>query len=452
MREVKGSQAISRLNTSHANVHKTWGPMWSSWRQTPGSPVRAFQNQKTSCGLTSCRSSATPIGDAELCSLEMLEATPSSDWNDIPTNKTTAAVSAAVSAPDVRMFYRQRMLSGGTDERCNTTEVCARLALPVDADTIFAQVYGGDCLRACFPSLHLEVTVLHAEDENDILHVAGGNLELLRWRRLRGDPHSGRTWLLCPAAGSALPAHQRRFANVSPSRSKSPGRFKSPGFADVFRITDVVFGFVLRPGPGNLGCTLFLYACLPSSGFVVRTALYNLCPGPLWRIVDVLCTMRKSPVPPTIEFPRYPKEEKAATPTAIATKSAPEEKRLRLYGFLAGPHSQTPAPQNVVETGRTPLLLSDIDCGVIETPGANASRKRFDSYFSSSSSVHDPGSDPGLGWRPTTAPNLLITCSSEHLDTHAFHVKGGGTIRRGTTPSIRGYPIAQHRRPRRHMN
>lgn len=233
-----------------------------------------------------------PISEDELRVLEDLEGESADRWTELKVKEP------AHKGAKIRLLCRESSASAGS--RTSVTELRAFLILPISAAAAFEHVYTGAFLRSCYPSWGFEVSAASVASGNDAVRIgdSSGRLELLRWRRMREDDSGVRTWLLRPADPSAVPLAQLDLLGRTAAYSTS--RLSVASIADLFMLSDIANGFVLRPlsetssvMPELHGqsCRLFLYVRLPGVGFVLRAALAKFCPGPLKRLCNDLCSI-----------------------------------------------------------------------------------------------------------------------------------------------------------------
>jgi len=283
-------------------------------RRACSAPDLERGNQRAQVKIGHWRS-GFPINEEELEQLKDLEVESTDGWLELATG------SGIEGSSEFQLLCRQ-----GNSGGLNTTELRAFLTLPISATLAFDILYECDFLGMCFPSLGLEVSVIAESNNNDVVCIDGDKLNCLRWRRLNWSADGNATWLMRPAGPEALKEHPRQAA-LQATRKYNRSTRRNSWEQSMLPLSDAVCGFGLRPiaVSGSPGCRLFIYACLPGGGFVLRAALSRLCPGPLKRLASNVCGAAKQLEENTAPAPLSTTEQKAAAAFLVdATYSATE--------------------------------------------------------------------------------------------------------------------------------
>mmetsp|Transcript_152178 Transcript_152178/g.283527 ORF Transcript_152178/g.283527 Transcript_152178/m.283527 type:complete len:417 (+) Transcript_152178:56-1306(+) len=316
-----------------------------------------------SCGFRGEGTSSKPITEDELRVLEDLECESADRWTELKVKEP------AHKGAKIQLLCRES--SASTGSRNSVTELRAFLVLPVPAAAAFEHVFSGAFLRSCYPSWGFEVSAASVASGNDAVRISdsSGRLELLRWRRIREDESGARTWLLRPADPSAVSFAQPDLLGGAVANRTS--RLSVASIADLFMLTDIANGFVLRPlsetspplhQSSGQSCRLFLYVRLPGAGFVLRAALAKFCPGPLKRLCNDLSSLTAGR---PLEADASPETVAEAVQPCAAADAGPGEGAPSVTGLATQPYvhgrpiAHPRRPRRAQWTGRKRQAPSD---------------------------------------------------------------------------------------------
>mmetsp|Transcript_67265 Transcript_67265/g.186348 ORF Transcript_67265/g.186348 Transcript_67265/m.186348 type:complete len:424 (-) Transcript_67265:301-1572(-) len=391
---------------------------WMKPRVLPADHRRSCSCQ-TPVGTTehsACWRGSGPIGDEELGLLGALEEGPEEGWTQLVPRVDCGDVRG------LRLLFRQCAAD------TNTSELRAFLSLSVAVADVFEHLYSCAFLASCFPSWGFKVS---AADEaslgslgSDLVHITSRKLDLSwRWRKLSQEPAAaGVRWLLRPAEPGVLQARHQLTAHES--KKEAGGRRSGRGITDVLGLANALCGFGLRPIPSPKGaaCRLFIYARMPSSGFLMRTVLGNLCLGLLQRISRDLHGQATRAAGGEDKVGTTARDEEATAGTADTWTQGALERRAQA------------ADDADLATGKRAAAIADASAA-----------SSADLLGAAAQAAERPRPWGREGFEATSQPVAIGNASAGPAALPAVESVSCSTI--SLPPFVRGCPIAQPRRP-----